>query len=261
MFLAFRAVRARVYGKAWHGETSPFEVTLRDYAGHAERRLHGKTCYARSVLGCGALLFDMDGLMVDSEPAWFDLQSEFVSARGGVWTDDIARRCVGGGLVNALRVMEEAFGFPVDVGRDSAAMVDAFVARVDRLALKRGCLELLDAACARNLACAVASSSSRRLVEATLGRFALRERFGAMVSGDCVARPKPAPDIFLEAASRLGVSPNTCVVLEDSLAGVRAGRAAGMRVIAVPETSDESFVRLADAVVTDLHAARSLLGL
>jgi HAD superfamily hydrolase (TIGR01509 family) len=107
----------------------------------------------------------------------------------------------------------------------------------------------------------VASSSARRLVLATLGRFGLIERFDAIVSGDSVARPKPAPDIFLLAASRLGVGPSECVVLEDSLAGVEAARAAGMRVVAVPERIDERFAALADAVVTDLHEAQTLLGL
>jgi len=78
---------------------------------------------------------------------------------------------------------------------------------------------------------ALASSSPRRLVEATLARFGFRDRFDAVVTGDCVARPKPAPDIFLEAARRLGLPREGCVVLEDSLAGVRAASAAGMRVI------------------------------
>lgn len=215
----------------------------------------------RAVLGCRAILFDMDGLMVDSEPAWYDLQREFVEARGGVWSAELAHRCVGGGLVNALRVMGEAFGFPLDVDRDSASMIDEFVARVDRLALKPGCLELIDAAERHDLRRAVASSSARRLVEATLNRFGLRECFDAMVSGDCVARAKPSPDIFLEAAARLGVEPAACVVLEDSLAGVRAGRAAGMSVIAVPETAHPEFAALAHAVVPDLHAARALLQL
>jgi beta-phosphoglucomutase-like phosphatase (HAD superfamily) len=82
------------------------------------------------------------------------------------------------------------------------------------------------------------------------------------VTGDCVAHPKPAPDIFLEAARRLGVPPEECVVLEDSLAGVRAARAAGMRVIAVPEGSPSAeMTAQADAVVVDLHAAHALLSL
>jgi HAD superfamily hydrolase (TIGR01509 family) len=105
----------------------------------------------------------------------------------------------------------------------------------------------------------LASSSARRLVEATLDRFGVREHFDAVVTGDCVAHPKPAPDIFLEAGRRLGVAPPSCVVLEDSESGVRAARAAGMQVIAVPESHPEAFEALADAVVPDLHAVRELL--
>jgi HAD superfamily hydrolase (TIGR01509 family) len=209
----------------------------------------------------GAILFDMDGTIVDSEPAWFELQREFVAARGGVWTAAHGEQCAGGGLVNALRIMERSFGFPIDIERDRAWMVDAFVARIDRLVVKPGLFELLDAARARGIACALASSSTRQLVGATLDQFDLAPRFGAVVTGECVTHPKPAPDIFLEAASRLGAAPADCVVIEDAMAGVRAARAAKMRVVAVPERDAAAFAPWADAVVTDLHEARAVLGL
>jgi beta-phosphoglucomutase-like phosphatase (HAD superfamily) len=218
------------------------------------------------MLPCAALVFDMDGLMVDSEPEWYALQSDFVRARGAEWTAELARRCAGGGLANALLVMRGSLGLEVDIARDTAWMIDAFLGRLDRLRLKAGCLELVTAARAGGLPCAVGSSSVRRLVDATLARFDLRPCFGAVVTGECVARPKPAPDIFLEAAARLGVAPSGCVVLEDALAGVRAARAAGMRVIAVPEHG-AAFAEAArtddspDAVVADLHEARAVLGL
>jgi HAD superfamily hydrolase (TIGR01509 family) len=206
----------------------------------------------------------MDGLMVDSEPEWYALQSDFVRARGAEWTAELARRCAGGGLAHALHVMAGELGLEIDVVRDTAWMVDAFIARVGRLRLKAGCLELVGAARARGVPCAVASSSMRSLVEAVLAHFDLRSSFGGVVTGECVSRSKPAPDIFLEAAARLAVSAADCVVLEDSLAGVRAGRAAGMRVIAVPEHGADGFGHLgagADAVVRDLHEARALLGM
>jgi beta-phosphoglucomutase-like phosphatase (HAD superfamily) len=212
------------------------------------------------VIPCGAVLFDMDGLMVDSEPLWFEVERDFARARGGDWTPELAHGCIGRGLANTLRVMGETFSFPVDAQRDAAAIVDSFVERVGELVLKAGCEELVERAEAARLPRAVASSSARRLVEATLGRFGLVERFGALVTGDCVSRHKPAPDVFLAAASRLGVAPGACVVLEDSLAGVMAARAAGMRVIAVPEgAATEAMASLADAVVTDLHEASARL--
>jgi HAD superfamily hydrolase (TIGR01509 family) len=203
----------------------------------------------------------MDGTMVDSEPAWFELQRDFVAARGGEWTAAHGHRCAGGGLAHALRVMREAFGFDVDIERDQAWMADAFVERIDRLKVKPGLFELLDAADARSIPCAVASSSTRRLVGATLEHFGIRTRFAAVVTGECVAHPKPAPDIFLEAAARLGVPPERCAVVEDALHGVRAARAARMRVVAVPEREAGAFAELADAVVTSLEEAKVALGL
>jgi len=199
--------------------------------------------------------------MVDSEPLWFAVQRDFVRARGSEWTPLLASRCVGGGLPNALRVMERELGFAIDLPADMAHLAATFVARVGDLALKPGCLELIEAAGSRGLPRAVASSSTRALVDAVLSRFGLDETFQAVVTGECVARAKPWPDIFLEASARLGTAPADCVVLEDSLAGVRAARSAGMTVIAVPEQDPESFEQIADAVVGDLHAARALLGI
>lgn len=208
---------------------------------------------------CGALLFDMDGVIVDSEPLWFDVEREFLRARGCEWTPELARDCTGRGLVHAIRSMYAAFGFPERLDEDIQTIVDAFASRVGELRLKTGFASLLDLAVRAAVPRAVASSSMRRLIDVILHRFVLSERFGAIVSGDSHARPKPAPDIFLEAARQLGVPPDGCIVLEDSLAGVQAARAAKMRVIAIPERERESFIGVADAVVSDLTEVCSLL--
>jgi HAD superfamily hydrolase (TIGR01549 family) len=213
------------------------------------------------VIAARALLFDMDGLMVDSEPLWFRVQRDFVQARGGWWTRAEADQCTGRGLANALRVMAEQPGVAIDVERDMRTIVDAFADRVEELELKTGCRDLLAFAGERSVPRAVASSSTQRLIDAVLRRFDLHACFDAVVPGEAVVRAKPAPDIFLAAARRLGVAPADCVVLEDSLAGVEAARAAGMRVVAVPERNDDRFAALADAVVADLHVARGLLRL
>jgi beta-phosphoglucomutase-like phosphatase (HAD superfamily) len=211
------------------------------------------------VIPCSALLFDMDGLMVDSEPLWFDVERGFARERGGLWTAEHALACTGQGMANTLRVMHERLGLDIDVDRDEGEIVRRFMGRVAELELKAGFLELFEAAAGKGLPRALASSSPLRLVEATARRFGLLPRFGAVVSGDCVARPKPAPDICVEAARRLGVPASACVVLEDSLAGMRAGRAAGMRVIGVPEAVVPEMRTLADALVSDLHEAHALL--
>jgi beta-phosphoglucomutase-like phosphatase (HAD superfamily) len=209
-----------------------------------------------------ALLFDMDGLLVDSEPLWARVEADFARVRGGDFTAAHAEQCVGRGLERTLLLMHEAFGFPVDLPRDAAEIVSGFIARAGELALKPGALALLDAA-EGVVPVALGSSSARRLVLSVLDAVGLGSRFDAVVCGDDVARTKPAPDIFLECARRLGVDPEACVVLEDSLAGVEAGRAARARVIAVPERRpfDLRIAELADHVVGDLLEARGLLSL
>ena len=207
-----------------------------------------------------ALVLDMDGLMVDSEPLWFEVERAFCAARGGTFTEELARRCVGRGIAWTIQLMHDLLGFPVDIERDAREMIDIFIARVDGLRLKPGCQELLDAA-EGVLPLAVASSSPRRLIDAVLRRFELAPRFAAIVSGETVANPKPAPDIFLRAAAELGQAPARCAVLEDSLAGATAGRAAGMFVSAVPEGPWEGrgFEAVADVIAIDLFEARACL--
>jgi sugar-phosphatase len=202
-----------------------------------------------------ALVLDMDGLLVDSEPLWFEVERAFAAARGAAWTPAHAHAAVGRGLAATLTMMHDAFGFPVDVAADTAWIVDTFIARVGDLSLKPGAGELLTAASALPLA--LASSSSRRLIAAVLDRFGITARFQAIVSGEAVAHPKPAPDIFLRAAADLGVDPAQCAVLEDSLAGATAGHGAGMFVIAVPEgpPAGRGFDAVANVIVADLFEA------
>jgi beta-phosphoglucomutase-like phosphatase (HAD superfamily) len=204
----------------------------------------------------------MDGLLVDSEPLWFEIERAFCRDRGFDWTAEHASACIGRGLRDTLAAMGQRFGFEVDHARDGAAVVDGFVARVGELRLKPGAVELLAGARGR-FAVALASSSPRHLVRAVVDRFDLRSELRAIVTGDDVARPKPAPDIFLRAAAELAVPPGHCAVLEDSLAGVTAGRAAGMTVIAVPEGPWEGrgFEAVADVCCSDLLHAAAWLGL
>jgi sugar-phosphatase len=206
----------------------------------------------------GGLILDMDGLMVDSEPLWFRVEGAFAAERGGAWTAELAHAATGQGTPHTLRTMSRVFGFAVDVERDTERIMDAFLARVSELTLKPGLVALLDAA-ETALPIAVASSSPMRLIEAVLARFGLTARVNAVVSGQDVPRGKPAPDVFLRAAQEIRVAPERCAVFEDSLAGARAGRAAGMFVVAVPERNAAQFAGVADRVVVDLFAARDTL--
>ena len=211
------------------------------------------------MIEADALLFDMDGLMVDSEPLWFEVERAFARARGGDWTDDLADACVGKGLLNTLHVLGARFHFPVEPVAMVDEIIDAFILRASELRLKPGCAEILAAARGK-VPMACASSSHSRLVHAALERLSLTAFFDAIVTGDAVLHPKPAPDVFLLAAERLAALPARCVVLEDSMAGVTAGVAAGMRVIAVPEHDPAAFAGKADVVVKDLFEARAHLG-
>jgi len=207
-----------------------------------------------------ALVFDMDGLLVDSEPLWHEVEKEFIAARGGVWTLELALRVTGMGIGPAIRVMGQACGFDVDEERDVAEMEDRFVARVDEVSLKPGALPFLGDARGR-LPLALASSSTRKLIDTILRRFNVQGYFQATVSGREVPRAKPFPDVYLRAAELLGVEPAACLALEDSRNGARAAQAAGMVVIAVPEGNTEGFESLANAVVGSLDEARLLVEL
>jgi len=210
-----------------------------------------------TMITARALLLDVDGLMVDSEPLWFEVEHDFARSRGGDWTAQHARAALGKGQASALRAMAE-LGMRVDPSRDLVELEDRFLVRAGELRVKPGCRELLAAARGR-VPVAAASSSVIRLVSAVLDVLGLAPNFDAVVGGDEVAHPKPAPDIFLTAAARLGVEPVGCVVLEDSLAGAMAGRAARMEVIAVPEWPTEGLDDVATRVVGSLLEARHIL--
>ncbi len=208
----------------------------------------------------GALIFDMDGLLVDSEPLWHRVEHAFAAARGGDWTDEMALACTGQGIGRIVHIMGERFGFEVDEARDVAELEDRFLAHVESLSLKPFAREFLEEARGR-LPLGLASSSPRRLIDANLKRFGLTDHFDVTVSGQEVPRAKPWPDVYLRAAERLFVSPGVSLALEDSKNGARAARAAGMKVIAVPEGDGAEFEALADRVVRSLEEARALVSL
>ncbi len=209
-----------------------------------------------------ALLWDMDGLLVDSEPLWYLVERDFAKRRGGDFTKQLAAENIGKGIKHTITLMRRLFGFELDVDQGVEELISDFMARTGELTLKPGARELLGRTHGR-VGLALASSSHRHLIEKTLDQFDLRPLFGAIVSGQDVAHPKPAPDIFLRAAELLGVPIGECVVLEDSIAGATAGRAAGAIVIAVPEGAPDEFpfAEVADLIAPDLFAAARWLGL
>lgn len=188
-------------------------------------------------LNIGGVIFDMDGLMLDTEPiaqvAW---QRAF--AEMGFAVDEATYlRVVGRALPDVRRIFCEALGPGFDFERAHALRQRYFRDYVvgHGIPIKPGLHDLLDWLDARGVAKAVASSTGREGVLSRLALTGLRERFPVLVGGDEVARSKPAPDIFLLAAERLGVAPERCVVLEDSESGIRAAHAAGMIPVMIPD--------------------------
>jgi beta-phosphoglucomutase-like phosphatase (HAD superfamily) len=185
----------------------------------------------------GAVIFDMDGLMLDTEPLAARAWAEAATALGVEFDMGLAFAMVGRNFADCsamVRARHDA-DYPVDalLGRWHSTY-DALVAR-EGIATKPGVFELIDwlETCAIPLA--VATSTRRERARARLEQMALLQRFRDIVGGDEVARGKPAPDIYVEAARRIGISAHECVVLEDSEPGIRAALAADMTPIMVPD--------------------------
>ncbi|QKG19428.1 HAD family hydrolase [Actinomadura verrucosospora] len=180
------------------------------------------------------MLFDMDGLLVDSERVWLEVESQVVAWLGGEWGEEHQRALVGGSLSIAVDYMLELTG--ADVAREEIGrrMLDGMHERLsESVPLMPGAKELLAELKDAGVTTALVSSSHRRLIEPVLDAVG-REFFALSVAGDEVARTKPDPEPYLTATARLGAVPGRCVVLEDSPNGVAAAEAAGCVTVAVP---------------------------
>jgi HAD superfamily hydrolase (TIGR01509 family) len=184
-----------------------------------------------------AVLFDMDGLLVDSEPLWTVGEIELAEHLGGTWSDELKAAIIGTRLDTAIRTILEWY----DVARGSAEVDAAMTFLLDRmvelyhdqLPVMPGALELVDALRDTGIRTALVSSSYRVLVDAVLDGVG-RHRFDTTLAGDEVTHGKPDPEPYLTACERLGVLPAEAVVLEDAISGVRSAEAAGCQVVAVP---------------------------
>jgi len=199
-----------------------------------------------------AVVFDLDGVIVDSEHVWDEVREELARERGGRWHPGAQRDMMGMSSTEWSRYMHDTIGLPEPPEEISAEVVRRLAARYrEELPLVPGAANAV-----RRLAEAyplgLASSSNREIIDLVLELAGLAGCFRATVSSEEVARGKPAPDVYLEAAARLGVDPRACVAIEDSHNGIRSAKAAGMRVVALPNRryppGDEALAE-ADAVV------------
>jgi HAD superfamily hydrolase (TIGR01509 family) len=202
-----------------------------------------------------AILFDNDGLLLDTEILWTRAEVALFERRGATFTMENKLDLIGSSGPVAEAKVERMLGLP---GEGAALMAELHELVMEE-ALRGvepmpGAIELLDRI---EVPVGVASNSPRRFVERTLEAAGLRGRFGCVLSADDVANPKPAPDLYIELARGLGADPADCVALEDSATGVAAARAAGAFVIGVPSL-DGVVLDEADLVASSLSDPRVL---
>jgi HAD superfamily hydrolase (TIGR01509 family) len=180
------------------------------------------------------VLFDMDGLLVDSEPIWFEVESSVMSRLGGSWDESDQAALVGGSLQRSLDYLLAKASRPVSRDVVAGWMVDGMVELLGTRPLRvmPGARELLAEVAAAGVPYGLVTSSERPVMEAVLGRLSVS--FPITVCGDDVSNSKPDPEPYLMAAAKLGADPRRCVALEDSPNGVAAGEAAGCLMVAVP---------------------------
>ena len=199
-----------------------------------------------------AVVFDLDGVIVDSEQVWDDVRERLAHERGGAWHDGAQADMMGMSSPEWSRYMHERIGLPESPEEINDEVVGLMLERYrQELPLIDGVVDAVRRLAAE-FTLAVASSSNRPLIEVVLERAGIAELFAAVVSSEEVARGKPAPDVYLEAARRLGVEPARCAAVEDSTSGIRSAHAAGMRVLAIPNAHyppPPDVLALADAVV------------
>ena len=181
-----------------------------------------------------AVIFDLDGVLLDSEEVWDAVREELAHERNGRWHERAQRDMMGMSSLEWSRYMHDVIGLPEPPGEIDAEVVRRMAARYrERLPLVPGAAGAVEGLAAR-WPLGLASSSNRPLIDLALDLAGLERFFTATVSSEEVGRGKPAPDVYLEAARRLGVDPARAAAIEDSHSGILSARAAGMRVIAVP---------------------------
>jgi HAD superfamily hydrolase (TIGR01509 family) len=199
-----------------------------------------------------AVVFDLDGVIVDSEQVWDEVREEYVHETGGTYTDESARDMMGMSSPEWSRYMADSLHVPGTPEEINAEIVERMLERYGEAPpLIPGAVDAV-----RRIAAwaplAIASSSNRELIDVVLRVSGLSGDFAATVSSEEVPRGKPSPDVYLEAARRLGADPAQCGAVEDSHNGIRSAKAAGMRVVAVPNPHyppDDEALSLADVVV------------
>ncbi|MBQ7595308.1 MAG: HAD family phosphatase [Clostridia bacterium] len=209
-----------------------------------------------------AVIFDMDGLLVDSERVTFETLGELSKENGYIMTKDIYIQLLGITNEKAGVLLKEIYGEGFDYQQYFGRLHDEMVKRYDKegVPVKKGAFELLDQLKKDGKKCIVASSSNAEWVKTTLTRAGLIDKFDGTICGDEVKNAKPDPEIFLSACQKLGAEKEEAIILEDSYNGVLAANNAGIKVLCVPDMvrPDENKLKI-HAFFNDLNEVKTYL--
>jgi HAD superfamily hydrolase (TIGR01509 family) len=208
---------------------------------------------------CEAVVFDMDGVLVDTEVWWHQVRVEVAAEFGKTWTDQDGLAIMGMNTRQWRALMRNRLGLPISEDEIERTVVARMLARYESHGAPAldGAVDAVGRLRGR-YALAVASSAPPQIIETALASLGVRESIAATASSDEVELGKPAPDVYLLAARRLGVDPARCLAVEDSLNGVLAARAAGMRVVLIPNAAIPPASGTLEAATYSLPSLRQL---
>ncbi|MGF0315733.1 HAD family hydrolase [Nocardia fluminea] len=206
-------------------------------------------------MGIAAVVFDMDGVLIDSEPIWEQVRHEYVVLKGGRWQPDSQKKMMGMSTPEWSAYLADELGVAEPADDVAAAVIDLMADKyAHHVPLLPGAVEAVRR-CAGSWKLGLASSSPATLIDLVLAKSGLLDYFTAVLSTEEVGRGKPAPDVYLTVAQRLGAEPNNCTAVEDSTNGLRSAHNAGMRLIAAPRPEfppQPDALALAEVVIDDL---------
>ncbi len=204
-----------------------------------------------------AVLFDLDGVLIDSEPVWERVRRAFVEGRGGRWSSDLQRRMMGVNTAVWSSALSEQLRGSLSPGAAAEMVIAEMASEYERRPPEIDGVAAAVRRLAARFRLGLASGSPNTLIVLALRLAGLEDCFDAALSADEVDRGKPAPDAYLELARRMGLDPAECVAVEDSTNGLRSAIAARMRVVAIPRgphVPDEATLAATEAVLADITA-------